>query len=127
VGYHSRRWGAGGMSAPSPARGEIWYVDLNPTRGHEQAGQRPALVVSADAYNRGPADMVVVIPLTTRHRGIPLHVLVEPPEGGLRQDSVIKCDYLRAVSKQRLLRRIGAVQAPIMEEVERHLRALMGL
>jgi len=44
-----------------PARGEIWLVDLNPTRGHEQAGKRPALVVSVDLFNFGPAELVVEI------------------------------------------------------------------
>ncbi len=41
------------MSAPG--RGEVWLADLNPTRGHEQAGRRPVLVVSEDLFNRGPA------------------------------------------------------------------------
>jgi mRNA interferase MazF len=71
-----------------PARGEIWTADLNPTRGHEQAGLRPVLVVSMDAFNRGPSGLVIVLPITSRHRGIPSHVPVQPPEGGLRMPSV---------------------------------------
>ena len=43
-----------------PARGEVWSVDLDPVRGHEQAGTRPALVVSVDEFNEGPADLVVI-------------------------------------------------------------------
>jgi hypothetical protein len=65
----------------SPRRGEVWPVDLNPPRGHEQAGRRPALVVPADAFNRSRAGLVMVVPLTTRARGIPTHVEVRPPEG----------------------------------------------
>jgi mRNA interferase MazF len=72
------------VSPPGPARGDIWFLDLNPTRGHEQAGVRPAVVVSADLFDQGPAGLVVVLPMTTTWRRIPLHVSVEPPEGGVR-------------------------------------------
>ncbi|NLJ36638.1 MAG: type II toxin-antitoxin system PemK/MazF family toxin, partial [candidate division WS1 bacterium] len=43
------------MSTPKPSRGDIWMLDLDPTRGHEQAGKRPGLIVSADPLNHGPA------------------------------------------------------------------------
>ena len=49
----------------SPARGEVWLADLNPVRGHEQAGRRPVLVVSEDLFNQGPAGLAVVLPLTS--------------------------------------------------------------
>lgn len=68
----------------SPNRGEIWLADLNPIRGHEQTGRRPVLIVSTDAFNHGPADLVFVLPLTRTDRGIPIHVPVNPPEGALR-------------------------------------------
>ena len=58
---------------PEPLRGEIWLVDLDPTMGHEQAGTRPALVVSTDYLNSSSADLVILVPLTTVKRGIPLH------------------------------------------------------
>ena len=41
-------------------RGEIWQVNLNPTRGHEQAGIRPALVLSVDVFHNGPAELVII-------------------------------------------------------------------
>jgi mRNA interferase MazF len=74
------------------SRGEIWWVNLNPTRGHAQAGTRPALIVSTDVYNHGPAQLVLAAPLTTRDRRIPLWVAIEPPEGGLRERSLAMCD-----------------------------------
>jgi mRNA interferase MazF len=49
---------------PLPNRGEIWLADLNPTRGHEQAGARPVLIISTDPFNYGPAGLVFVLPLT---------------------------------------------------------------
>ena len=88
---------------PPPSRGEIWLVNLNPTRGHEQAGTRPAVVVSTDMFNHGPANLVIVMPLTTRARGIPFHVEVKPPEGGVRERSFIKCEDIRSVSRERII------------------------
>src|SRR5438128_11466126 len=49
----------------APIRGEVWLIDLNPVRGHEQAGRRPALVVSDDLFNQGPAGLVIVLPITS--------------------------------------------------------------
>ena len=102
-------------------------MDLNPTRGHEQAGLRPALVLSADVFNHGPAGLVVVIPLTTRARDIPLHVPVAPPEGGLREPSFIRCEDIRSVSRERLTQRWGAVAQGTLAEVEDRLRVLLDL
>ncbi len=99
---------------PDPARGEVWVVDLSPTRGHEQGGTRPALVVSVDEFNAGPAGLVMVVPLTTRDRRIPSHVRIEPPEGGVRQTSFVKCEDLRSVSKARLTGAWGRVSEETM-------------
>ena len=51
--------------------GEVWLADLGATRGHEQAGRRPVLVFSIDDFNSGPANLVVVLPLTSKFRGVP--------------------------------------------------------
>jgi mRNA interferase MazF len=115
------------MSNPSPSRGEIWYVDLDPIRGHEQGGHRPALVVSIDKFNRGPANLVFVVPMTTQAKGIASHVPIDPPEGGLAQKSVAMCEAIRSIAKERLGRRLGAVTAPTMLAVEDWLRTLQGL
>ncbi len=110
-----------------PCRSEIWSVDLNPTKGHEQSGQRPALVVSVDEFNTGPAGMVVVVPLTTRERRIPLNVEIQPPEGGLKKASYAMCENIRSVAKERLSNRWGAVSRPTMREIETRLRLLLDL
>jgi mRNA interferase MazF len=102
-------------------------LNLDPTRGHEQAGARPALVVSVDEFNQGPAELVVVLPLTTKDRKIPFHVRIEPPEAGLKATSFIKCEDIRSVSKDRLTRRFGAVSPRTIAEVEFRLRVLLKL
>src|SRR5207247_8986528 len=88
-----------------PIRGEIWLADLGSGRGHEQAGQRPVLVVSEDTFNAGPAGLVMVLPLTSKvakSKNIPAHVRVDPPEGGLKAPILILCDQSRRVGKDRL-------------------------
>ena len=113
------------MTSPLPSRGEIWEVNLNPTRGHEQAGIRPALVVSVDTFNHGPAGLVVVLPVTTTARGIPFHVPVGPPEGGVRRPSFIKCEDVRSISRERLIAPWGSVYGTTMNVVEDRLRILL--
>ena len=111
----------------APLRGEIWMIDLDPTRGHEQAGKRPALIVSDDVFNSGPAGLVIVLPLTTKSKGVRSHVEVRPPEGGLRKPSFIKCEDVRSVSVERLGKRIGTVSPVTMEAIALRLRILMDL
>ena len=111
----------------APARGEVWYADLDPVRGHEQAGRRPVLVISATLFNEGPAGLVVVLPLPTRDRGIPLQVAIEPPEGGVSQRTRIRCEDIRSIDRGRLTRQIGAVSTATMVAVEARLRALLGM
>jgi mRNA interferase MazF len=110
-----------------PRRGDVWLVDLNPTRGHEQAGRRPALVASVDLFNRGPAGLVVVVPITSRERHIPFHVPILPPEGGLKMPSWIKCEDVRSVSRERLVEYLGRVNVASLAEIEDRLRILLGL
>jgi mRNA interferase MazF len=111
----------------NPLRGDIWLIDLNPTRGHEQAGKRPGLVVSVDLFNQGPAGLVVVIPITTKEKGIPFHVEIKPPEGGLTKRSFVKCEDLRSVSKERLVQRMGRVARNTLGAVDDRLRILLDL
>lgn len=115
------------MSFPKPSRGEVWFLNLDPGRAREQVGSRPALVISVDAFNYGPADLVVVLPVTSKAKGVPFHVAVAPPEGGVRQPSFIKCEDVRSVSRARLLERWGTVTPDTLAAVEDRLRILMGL
>jgi mRNA interferase MazF len=71
--------------------------------------------------------LVVVVPLTTVDKGIPLHVRVDPPEGGLKQPSFAKCEDIRSVSKDRLVRSWGEVMPATMYAVEDRLRILLEL
>lgn len=110
-----------------PSRGDVWFVELDPIRGREQAGRRPALIVSVNQFNYGPADLVVVIPITTRDKKIPFHVKINPPEGGLREISFIKCEDIRSLSKERLIKFSGRISDNIFLLIEDRLRILLNL
>lgn len=110
-----------------PSCGEIWLVNLNPTQGREQSGRRPALIVSVDPFNHGPAELVIVVPLTTVFKNIPLHIVVLSPEGGVKDTSYIKCEDVRSISKQRLVERWGIVAEETMCAVKDRLSILFGL
>ena len=114
-----------------PIRGEIWLADLGTGRGHEQFGQRPVLIISEDAFNAGLSGLVMTVPLTSKvakSKNIPAHILIDPPEAGLKTPSAILCDQLRTISKDRLVKAPwGIVSAATMAEVEIALRVLQGL
>src|SRR5689334_11819183 len=114
-----------------PMRGEIWLADLGTGRGHEQSGQRPVLVVSDDGLNSGLEGLVMVLPLTskvTKSKKIPAHIPIDPPEGGVKSASVILCDQLRTITKDRLGKAAwGTVSATTMADVETVLRNLLAL
>lgn len=112
---------------PDPLRGEVWTADLDPTLGHESAGRRPVLVVSADIFNQSPAGLVVVIPITSEEKSVRSHIPVSPTEGGLKTRSFIKCEDIRSVAKERLLKRCGSVSASTLSAVEIRVRTLLSL
>ncbi|MBI1869759.1 MAG: type II toxin-antitoxin system PemK/MazF family toxin [Chlamydiae bacterium] len=110
-----------------PSRGEIWFVDLNPTRGHEQSGIRPCLIVSVNPFNRGPAGLVIALPISSKEKGIPLHVPITPPEGGLKKRSFVKCEDMRSISKDRLVKCTGSVSSKTLSAIQDRLQILLGL
>jgi mRNA interferase MazF len=110
-----------------PIRGETWYAELDPVRGHEQAGRRPVLVMSTNLFNQGPADLAVVVPITSKRKGIPWHVDIVAAEGGMKVDSYAMCEMVRSVSIERLVKRIGRVKPSTMSLIEQRLRILLEL
>ncbi|MEA2275333.1 MAG: mRNA interferase MazF [Solirubrobacteraceae bacterium] len=110
----------------NPARqGEVWFVDLDPTRGREQAGRRPAVVVSVDQLGTGASELAIVVPLTRTERPNPLYVPIEPPEGGVRDTSYAMPEMVRAVSRQRLVERWGTLRPATVEQVLQRVHLLL--
>jgi mRNA interferase MazF len=114
-------------SSPEPSRGDVWQVRFGPVMGREQNGVRPAVVVSVDELNSGPAELLIVIPMTTRRKDISWHVFVPKGEAGLDFDSYIKVEDVTFISRERLIRYRGDLTYPRIEQLERILRVLLGL
>jgi mRNA interferase MazF len=104
---------------PVPGVGDIWYVDFSPQVGREQAGVRPALVVSSDAFNVVRNDLHIVCPLTTRDRGVAYHVRMEPIEGVLSRASLVMCEQVKSQDIRRFLKYRGKAPDQVLAQVHR--------
>ncbi len=84
------------MSAQyAPSRGDVVWISLNPQAGHEQAGRRPALVVSPVAYNR-KVGLAILCPITNQVKGYPFEVMIPPGfgvTGAVLSDQVKSLDW----------------------------------
>jgi mRNA interferase MazF len=109
----------------SARRGEIWLVDFGEPVGREQAGRRPAVVVSADRLNESAAGVVIVVPCTTTYRGLPSHVELDPETSGLDAVSYAKCEDVKSVSDRRLLTRFGMANDEAFFAITRALQFLL--
>lgn len=107
----------------TPQRGELWWVDLNPTRGSEIDKKRPCVVLSVDAVNERRRT-IVVVPLSTSPTVRP-PLTVGVSCAGRAVVAVI--DQVRATAKERFANRIGAVTPNEMESLEDALREVLGL
>lgn len=90
-------------------QGEIWQANLNPTRGSEQAGQRPVVIISGNLLNEN-LPIVIAVPLTTkikRYKGNP--VLTPSKTNGLKSELELLVFHIRSIAKDRLSRRLGAI------------------
>ncbi len=111
----------------SARRGEVWLVDFGEPVGREQAGKRPAVVVSADPLNESRAGVVVVVPITTAVRGLPSHIEIDRGSSGLDEVSYAKCEDVKSISDQRLIGRLGVIDDEVALRVARALRFLLDL
>ena len=108
-------------------RGEIWSVDLDPSRGGEASKRRPAVVVSNDRANAAAMQLdrgvVTVVPVTSNVRKIyPFQVFLPAATTGLAVDSKAQAEQIRSVAVQRLRRLIGRVPPPEMAQLDDALR-----
>jgi mRNA interferase MazF len=104
-----------------PDAGDVVWLHFDPQAGHEQAGHRPALVLSPAAYN-GRTGLMVCCPLTTRIKGYPFEVAIAGTPG-----SVVLADQVKSLDwRAHRATRKGRASAAELEAVRARLRALMG-
>lgn len=112
-------------------RGEIYWTNIQPRSGSEQKGRRPAVVVSHDSFNRNEAwGSAIVVPISTspgQARRGPTAIPLPTGAGGLPRPSVALCHQITTIDRAKIERRIGALGADLLDEVEAGLRAAMDL
>lgn len=111
-------------------RGHIYFVNLNPTQGREQAGQRPVLVLSIDAINQRPLVVTVVVGTKGANlsRDYPTNVRVSVAESGLPLETVFIGFQLRSLDTSRFPPQpAGHLSASAMTKVEAAVRYCLGL
>ncbi len=116
------------MASTEPRRGEVWLVSLGAARAGDAGKNRPAIVVSVDELSAGiePDELIVVVPLSSSRAASALRPEVTDVEGVERPSRAI-CRGVRAVSRARLMRPLGAVSPGTLAEVERSLALILGL
>ncbi|WP_067037246.1 type II toxin-antitoxin system PemK/MazF family toxin [Allomuricauda sp. CP2A] len=106
-------------------QGDIWQVYFDPVKGSEQAGNRPAVIISGNTLNIN-LNIVVVCPITTsvhNYEGNP--VLVPSQENGLLKTSEIMVFHIRSLSKDRFKRKIGVISSSELQKIKNTLNDIL--
>ena len=105
-----------------PERGDIVYLNFDPTKGHEQRGYRPALVLSPRSYNV-KSTLALLTPITKQQKGYPFEVLLPP---GLQTQGVILADQIKCLDwKVRGVKFVESIPDNLVEEVQAKIEPLI--
>ncbi len=106
----------------APERGDLVWIDFNPQSGRQQAGRRPALVLTPSAYNR-LVGLAVLCPVTNHVKGYPFET---PLPAGLRVQGVVLADHVRSLDwHTRRAEFICAAPAEVLDHVTAKVQALL--
>lgn len=104
-----------------PSRGDIVYLDFDPTKGHEQKGHRPAFVISPDAYNQ-KSSLALFMPITSNRKNYPFEVIL--PDG-LKIHGVILVDQIKCLDwKARKVKFVESLPEDVIEEIQAKIEPL---
>jgi mRNA interferase MazF len=115
------------VNRPRLAPWQVWLVDFGNPVGHEEGGVRPAVIIGSATHCRFPIGMAIVVPLTTRDRGLDHHVQIDPTDAGLSRPSWARTEDITAVSVQRFIRPqpLGRISAAEVERLSEWLREMV--
>jgi mRNA interferase MazF len=106
-------------------RGEVYWADLNPVRGHEQAGLRPVVIISKDIFNeRSGTVIAMAITSQTQRAGFPL--TLELTDSNLPKQSWVKISQIRTISTERLGKKIDRLQPEILSQLVEGVNEIIG-
>ncbi|MDO3377960.1 type II toxin-antitoxin system PemK/MazF family toxin [Geoalkalibacter halelectricus] len=106
-------------------RGDIRWADLNPTRGNEQAGLRPVLIISADVFNER-SGTVIAMAITSRPQRAGFPLTLELPATGLPKKSWVKISQVRTLSVERIGKKLAQASPEDLAEVIEGLNEIVG-
>lgn len=105
----------------APEHGDIVWLDFNPTRGHEQSGRRPALVISPKVYN-AKSGLALACPITSQAKGYPFEVALKTKA----VSGVVLADQIRSMGwKERKAEKAGVASESVLSEVQELVRKLL--
>ncbi len=109
-------------------RGQIFWCNLDPVRGHEQGSARPVVIVSADSYNETLSPLAAIVPLTRSPIKNPIHIRLSGSDTGLAEDSTLLIDHARFIDRSRLRgQAIGRLSPVAIALLNRQLSRVLGL
>lgn len=107
---------------------EIWLADLNPRFGTEPGKTRPVLIVQSNLLNKAHPS-TLICPVTSKvKKGVTiLRVAIDKSKGGLKKESAVMIDQVRAIDNKRLVKKIGNLSRELEEKVKENLKIVMDL
>ena len=106
-------------------QGELWYANLSPTKGNEQSGLRPVVILSGNLLN-SYLNVVICCPLTSRIKNYKGNLILEPDEiNRLTERSEILTFHIRSISKERLMRKIGNITREEVISLKKNLNEIL--
>jgi mRNA interferase MazF len=106
-------------------QGELWYANLNPVKGSEQAGMRPLLIISGNLLNTY-LNVVICCPLTTKIKNYKGNLVLQPDSSNnLIETSEVLTFHIRSVAKERLVRKIGKISKDELRQVKKCLDEIL--
>ena len=110
-----------------PKRRDVWTARLDPTVGSEIKKTRPVVIISNDINNQF-SPLVSILPISDKGTKIyPFEVLVSEKSSGLSKPSKIRCQQIRTIDKERLVKKIGMVDKSAIPEIEEALKLHLGM
>ena len=109
-------------------RGDLFWVNLDPTRGSEQAGRRPVVVIQNNIGNEA-AVTTIIAPLTTKDfsKVYPVNVCLPKGTGGLKSRSTVLLSQIRTIDRSRLEARIGQVPPMYLKKIDQAIKTSLAL
>ncbi|MFA7707569.1 MAG: type II toxin-antitoxin system PemK/MazF family toxin [Candidatus Pacearchaeota archaeon] len=109
-------------------RGDIFLVNLEPIRGHEQGGVRPCLIIQNDEGNRH-SPLTIIAPLTSKlfSREFATNVFISKQDSNLDKDSTIMFNQIRTIDKRKITKKISSLNYNLMGKVDMAIKISLGL